>query len=1119
MVFFSPPGSAWVSTKTLRVLRMTAVLIVGFVIQVSASFSQAVTLKVKNAPLKEVLAEVKKQTGYSFFYNAELLADAKPVTLDVQKASLADVLKAAFNGQSLNYVIENKTVFISRSVKAKAVTDEGVPFYVNVADPVKIRVTGADGQPLSGATVVLKKSKKSAVTDAQGNLTLNADAGDIVTVSYVGYVTQDIKIGQGQNTLMVSLQTKTDTNEEVVVMAYGQKKKRSEVVGSAFQINADKIANMPAVRLDAILEGQMPGVSVTLNNDGANSTKQRLNIRVRGTGSFNASNEPLWVIDGTPVYTGDNTNLIPGIQTGVTPLSYINPEDIESITILKDASAAAIYGSNASNGVILVTTKSGKKGKPQWGVSLQNGFSHINENTKFKTLNASEYMELAKESWLNSGKDMTTFPYNDNELNKYSTTNTDWVDQYYGVGVVNNLNLNLSGGTKKLEYRASGGYYNNKSTIKGNTQNRASVMASLRYNISEKLTVALISRYSYNKNNNFNPSQDYIQFLPIYSPYNDDGTYRLYNRRIDGADGSGNPIYINQRFLNSVAAREENDDYQNTNLFNNNFMVDWKILKNLQSTTQIGVDYSKTDERMYRARTNWTGMQTDGTPVGNAYRYDNRTTTKTLVQRLEYKKYIGLHTFSALAGLELNSRKYKTTGAWGTGFADDNHRSVGYAATINPSDTSVSEEKKASYFAQLSYNYDSRYYLVMTGRRDGSSTFGSDSRWGDFTSIGVNWNVKSDFLRDNKTVTTLRAGATYGKTGNSRIGSNDTYGNYSYSNTYIYDDQTGAVIANIPNRKLRWESALQTNLKLELGLFDRLHFLIEGYRKKTREAIVEVPTSRTTGEKLAATNAGVLLNEGIEATVSIDVIKNEKKGIYWTIDINAAHNRNKALKLYNENDRTHGNFIWREGYDINTFYLIRWAGVDPRDGAPLWYDAEGNITRTYSINNRVAWKSSMPDVTGGFRTSFKYRQYSLSALFTYSIGGNQFSTFSRSINSDGLNIGAQNQSVNQLDRWQQPGDVAVNPKPIWGVTTQSTMNSTRFVFNTTNMRLSNLVLGYELPQKTIERFRLKGATVQLIGNELLFVTPYDKKDRNGFKQSRSGYPLESSYLLAINVNF
>ncbi|QEC42909.1 SusC/RagA family TonB-linked outer membrane protein [Pseudobacter ginsenosidimutans] len=1114
-----PPGSAWSFTKAMRVMKITAVFLLGCFFHVSASFSQAITLKVKNAPLKEVLAAVKKQTGYAVFYNAELLADAKPVTLDLQNASLADVLKAAFNGQPLNYVIENKTIFISRGSAAPAETKRTIELNLSLADPVKIRVTDAEGQPLTGATVAVTKSKKSGVTDAQGNITLNLDAGEIITVSYVGYVSQEIKLAEGKNSLMVVLQTKPNTNDEVVVMAYGQKKRKTEMVGSAYQVNADRIANLPAGRIDALLDGQVPGLRVTLNTDDASSTKPRMNLRLRGTGSFNASNEPLWIVDGTPFFTGDRTNMVPGIQTSVTPLSYINPEDIESITVLKDAAAAAIYGANASNGVILITTKSGKKSAPVWNLSLQNGFSRINKNTKYKTLNGAEYMELAKESFVNADRDLTYFPYNDNDQNNYSQTNTDWTDEFYGTGIVNNATLSLRGGTDKLDYAVSGGFFNNKATIKGNTQMRASVSANLKYKITKKLEIGAISRYSFNKNNTFNPGMDYLDFLPIFSPYNNDGTYRLYNKKITGTAPNGDPIYTDVKFFNSVAEREQNDDIQKGNVLNNNFTLGYEIIKGLKSTTQYGIDYQEIKQNIYSARTNWSGMDQQGNAIGYASRSYNKTVTKTFIERLNYSKSFGVHHVSGLAGFELYSKKYNTTYLSVSGFDDDNHRDVSNAKNVVSNTYNKREEKQASYFGQLEYNYDRKYYIQFTGRRDGSSTFGSDARWGNFASAGIGWNLKQDLFSDIQNIDYLRLDATYGKTGNSRLSNQEIFGIYAITANNGYDGQDGAILSNIPNPLLRWEAANQTNLKLNLGLFNKLTFLVEAYRKKTVDAIVSVPVSRATGETSAQSNTGILLNEGIEATVRWNVINNERKQFSWWVEVNAAHNKNTALELYNDNGKANGNYIWTKGKDINTLYLIRWAGVDPRDGAPLWYDFNGNLTRSYSIDNRVPWKSANPDLFGGVRNQIEYKQFSLSALISYQIGGYAFSTFGRGINSDGLNIEADNQSVNQLDRWQRPGDVAINPKPIWGISTRSVMNSTRFVHKTTFVRLQNLSLGYALPEKTVKKLNVKACTVNLIGNELGFWTPYDKTNRNSYKQSRSGYPLETSFLLAINVTF
>lgn len=981
-------------------------------------------------------------------------------------------------------------------------------------------IVNASQEPVEAATITVKSTNAVTLSQKNGSFRITTPAAQkiVLIISNVGYITQEVDVTASKGPVTVTLQTSENVNDEVVVMAYGQKKKKTEMVGSAFQINADRIAQMPAGRIDALLEGQMPGVRVTYNTDDASSTKQRINIRVRGQGTFYASAEPLYVVDGTPIFTGDRTNLVPGIQTAVSPLSYINTEDIESITVLKDAAAAAIYGANASNGVILVTTKSGKISKPKLSLSLQSGFSSISKSTKFKTLNGSEYLELAKESFVNAGRDLVEFPYTDNDMNTYSGTNTDWVNEFYGNGVVNNATLAYTGGTAKFKYAVSAGYFNDKSTIIGNTQSRASLRANLTYQVTSKLAVTLISRGSYNKNNTFNPGQDYLDFLPVYSPYNNDGSYRLYNKKITGLTPSGEPVFTTVRFLNSVAEREQNDDIQKTNLLNNNISVNYKLFPGLTSTTQYGIDDQRVKQNIYKARTNWSGMDLQGNPVGYAARAYNKTITTTFIERLNYSKTIGVHAFDVVAGLELYKNRYRTQYITASGFADDNHRNIDHAAVINTRDSSKRETKNASYFGQLNYNYDQLYYFQLTGRRDGSSTFGTDARWGNFYAAGIGWNIKKELFNNNTAINVLKLDATYGNTGNARISLQEAFGIYTFNSGSMYNGVPGASLSNIPNAKLRWEEARQINLKLNVALFDRLTILLEGYRKKTVQAIVSNTVSRTTGETSAQSNTGELSNTGIEATINVDIIKN-KKGFSWWVELNGAHNKNKALALYNDNDKAQGNFLWRVGYDLNTLYLIRWAGVDPRDGAPLWYDYNGNVTRVYSIDNRVPGKSANPDVFGGFRTGFEYKNFTVSALFTYVIGGHQFSTFSRSMNSDGLNIEADNQSVNQLDRWQQPGDVTLNPKPIWGVSTRSTMNSTRYVFNTTNIRLGNVALSYNLPALALKRLGVENCSLSLIGNELFFWTPYDKTNRNSFKQSRSGYPTQSSILAALNITF
>ena len=320
-----------------------------------------------------------------------------------------------------------------------------------------------------------------------------------------------------------------------------------------------------------------------------------------------------------------------------------------------------------------------------------------------------------------------------------------------------------------------------------------------------------------------------------------------------------------------------------------------------------------------------------------------------------------------------------------------------------------------------------------------------------------------------------------------------------------------------PNKKLSWETAFMTNVGVRTRLFDRIDIDIEGYHKRTINLLSNLDVSRTSGDTRSYRNSGEIVNMGIEANIEVEILKH--KDYNWDIEFNTAYNKNKLVKLYNNIEKVMGNYIWRENKDLNTYYLIRWAGVDPRDGAPLWYDANGNVTRTYNIDNRVPYKSSSPFLTGGFRTSFGYKDFSITGLFSYVLGGYSFSSFGRNVMSDGLNIMRDNQSINQLDRWQKPGDIVSAPKPIWGTSTKSVMSSTRHLFKTTNVRFRNLSLNYNVPNQYLQKTIISQLRLSLIADNLFVWSPYTKKGMNTYIQSMSGYPMETTVHFGVNLTF
>ena len=994
-------------------------------------------------------------------------------------------------------------------------TLSSLPAFAQTSE-VRGTVKDASGESLIGVNVVRKGTSDGTVTDLDGNFVLKAPANATLVFSYIGFEKQE-RVWDGKSRLDVTLKEDVAMLDDVVVIgAYGTVQKRTDMVGSAFQVNAERLETLPVGRVDNLLEGIVPGLQVLPNSDDASSTKQRLNLRVRGEGSMSASNEPLWIVDGTRIFSGDRTNMVAGMSTSISPLSYMNADDIESITILKDATETSIYGADGANGVILVTTKGGAAGKTKVGLSLRTGVAQINQSARFKVLNGSDYLMLARESYLNSGRDLSTFPFQDNDMNRYSTTDTDWSKVFYDTGTQTNAFLSLSGGRDDLKYYISGGYYNGRSTVIGNNQERYSLRGNLEMKMTPKLDFSLIYAASYNINNVFVPGNDYYEYLPIYSPRNEDGSFRLHNKTLAGLDASGNPVWQTSRFLNSVPEREENDNKQKAAVTNVNAILKYNIAKGLSSTTQFGIDYQGLNEDRYSARTNWSGMSTTGEGIGYSYRNNATFLTWTAIERLNYSRSFGQHHVNGLLGFEASSKDVRTMGARGSGFINDRIKEVSYAVDRSGS-SGRSVSRSLSYFLQGNYDFDRRYYVTVNARRDGNSGFGSDSQWGNFASAGASWNIHNEEFFDADKINVLKLKLSYGSNGNSRIGSQEALGLYSYGESHNYMGELGGSMSGSPNKKLSWETAYITNLGLRIKMFDRADLEIEAYNKRTVNLLSNLDVSRTTGDTRSYRNSGEIVNRGIEATLNVELLNS--KDMNWWVELNAAHNRNKLIELYNGLEKVMGNYIWREGHDLNTYYIIRWAGVDPRDGAPLWYDSEGNLTRTYNDQNRVPWKTSSPDLTGGITSQLTYKGFSVRALFSYVLGGYGFSTFGRNVMSDGLNIMSENQSVNQLDRWQKPGDVALSPKPIWGTSTRSVMSSTRHIYKTTHVKFKNIALSYALPERFLKQVGVSGGKIHLIGDNLLIWTPYDKKERNSYKQSMSGYPVETSFSLGIDLSF
>ncbi|WP_345232529.1 SusC/RagA family TonB-linked outer membrane protein [Olivibacter ginsenosidimutans] len=1072
--------------------------------------------------LEQVFDQLEKLSGFTFLYKKMDVSGKTVQHLEAREKTLKEVLNELLLPLKLTYEVDDEVIIIrNREASSKGAGKAAQQFR-----EVTGRVIDEEGQPLAGTTIYLKGQKQVAVrTGNDGKYVIQIPetvTSPILVFSYLGKETREIEVGT-KLVLLVQLKPAINQLDEAVILSgYGLQQKRSDLVGSAYQIGGEQFKNLPAQRVDNLLEGLVPGLQIDYNTDAATSTRPRFNLRVRGTASMSASNEPLWIVDGIRVFTGDRTNMIPGMSTSISPLSYLNPDDIESITVLKDATMASLYGADGANGVILITTKKGRKGDPKLGVSVRYGLAKINEGTRFKVLDADQYLALAKEAYLNvpGNNDLTYFPYQDLPNNPYSTTSTQWDDVYYGTGTYLQNNLNVSGGTDKVDYYISGEYFKNQSTIKGNDQQRFSLRANLDMSLAKKLKMTLTMGASYNVNQLFNPGNDYYELLPIMSPYNTDGSYRLWYdivEKTQDEDGNFVPSVHSYKFFNSVAERDQNDDMQRAFASVNNLILQYDVLEGLKLTSQVGADFQSLHGDVYHARTNWSGMDIyTGNPLGEAERRHANFLIWSAIERLNFNRHFGKHAVGGVAGMEISSQDNKSLAAYGSGFANDHIKEVSYAAVRDNATSSSSRVRRSSFFAQANYNYDSRYYLALNWRSDGNSDFGADTRWGNFWSAGASWNMHNEPFFSSNLIKVFKWKASFGTNGNSRLGDLQSMGVYTYGTSSNYLGTSGTVMQSVWNRKLSWERSYMANFGVRVNLNDRFDAELEVYNKKTVDLLSDLDVSRTTGDQRVMRNVGKTQNRGIEFSFQSTNVRHGK--FLWTTDANISHNSNKLLEIYNGISKTRDTQIWMEGEDLNTFYLVKWAGVDPRDGAPLWYDVNGNLTRTYDLANRVPYKSASPLFTGGLANTFQYGNWSLNVLAVYRIGGYSFTSFGRNVSSDGLHLMETNQSVNQLDRWQNPGDLASSPKPLWQQSNaNSTRNSTRYLYNTTYFRLKNVSVSYRLNPKLLRRTGLGDASVNLLIDNIGLWTPYDQAGQNSYKQAISGYPMETTVSLGLSV--
>ena len=1067
----------------MKTLLLLGVLLFGFTVSAQ---SQKVSLDFKNERVEKVLASIKSQTGMSLVFSDQLVDVNRKVTMQLKDVTLKEALTRLLSGTDLTFEIRNNKIYF---IEKKAVSRPGSK---------KKRVTGVVkdvmGEPLIGANVVEKgRSTNGVITDFNGKFTLEVDESASLVVSYIGYLAQDIPT-KGKGDFHIILKEDTNTLDEVVVTGYGDFKKAT-YTGSASVLTTEKLEALPVVSVGQMIESNIPGISVvagTSSQPGAKTT-----LRVRGIASMNASTEPLYVLDGVPIPSYDLSNFTSMSEAGgMGVIETLNPADIESITVLKDAASASLYGAKGANGVVLITTKKGKEGKLRVNMAAKYGITDF-AYTYRPLMGGEERRELIHEGLVNFQLDkgvseQEAQQYADANIDQYakrlSQGYSDWESALFKKGYQQDYNLSASAGNQNSSFIGSLGYTKQTGVSLNSEMERFTgrVDASNKY---KKVEFGMNASFSWTKNVHLPEGKFYgsaiyaskVNLTPSTPIYNEDGTYASGYRENNG--------------YNPILEAEVNDYYARTVRAMGTAKIAYNVWDNLKVSSVFTVDYSLTKDFFFQSPDGRDGATYQGRgrmQMTDRIRYTSQN-------NLTYSKTFGKHSVSAVTAFEVMKYDYEDLYAAKKTYGQDINTSLGNAADPIDADQKLQEDALMSYVASVNYSYDDKYYASFSFRRDGSSRLSPDTRWGNFWSLSASWRLSQErFMQPLKSVLSdLKLRASYGVNGNLP----SSY--YGYQSTYttgaFYSGKPSPWESTLGNEELTWEKNYALNLGLDIGLFSRVNVSLDWYTRTTKDLLMSKQLNSISGFSSLLTNVGQMRNTGVELEVRSNNIKT--KDFSWTTAFNLSHNKNKILKLADLPWFVDGRYVRKEGYPFNTIYLREYAGVDPETGSALYYDNQQDENGNYTKNkvtdpgqaSPIPLKDITPTISGGFMNTFNYKFIDLSFNLSYSFGGYSYDNASYILQDDGYSV-ISNKSTEQRRRWQKPGDITDVPRFVYGNKKGGNYNSSRAIHSTDHIRLKSLILGLNAPKAWLQKLGIGNARIYFSGTNLLTWAAYGQYD-------------------------
>ena len=969
-----------------------------------------------------------------------------------------------------------------------------------------IVTSSEDGEPVIGATVkVVGSQTAGTVTDIEGRFSLSVSKPGVeLEFSSIGMVSKRVKASEN---MTVVLQVDSHTLEQVVITGYGSAKKLGSVVGSIASVDKKKLESIVTPNFTDALAGQVSGLSVL---SGAGDPSQSATIRLRGINSIQSSSQPLFILDGAPIDAAFYATL--------------NPADIESITVLKDAASTAIYGARAANGVIVLTSKQGKYSEQvSLSVRAQYGIAGPTSDG-VEMMNSKQYVKF---------RDLIGQPVSDEVrtlVDKYNI-NTNWRDEMIdNAAPTLDVNATMQGGGQTVNYYISFNHHKQDGLIEMSKMHRNTLNARINARLNRFFKIGFttnlgVQRYSQNAEwsasgriYSANPLVFARQAMPFDTPYQytiDENGKMIKGDRAIGLKYSG---IVMPWWYNAHRNYYRNKLTLNTSVTETFTPLEGLTFQALQSINGLE-SMNHGSFSPYDAFVDGMGNKIDAMK-GSVSASSSRYYQFTLSHTAEWRKQFGDHYVGILLGEETRIERSRGLSAYSEGQTDSRLLLLPHGTTVTPDDLgdSFGEEVANSLFANAEYNYKEKYYVTGSIRRDGSSKFAPGHRWGTFWSAGAKWDLKKeDFLKDVKWLNDLSLSVNYGTTGNdSGTGSYGYFGSYGVGG--LYNGESSLGIASMSNPDLTWETTAKWNVGLNFSIFDRAHFQVDFYRNKSTDMLMSIPYSMTTGFSSGIGNVAAMTNTGVEANVDVDILKT--KDFYWSFKANVGYNKNEITELFQGRDEyvlANTGLKMAVGHAYGEFYQVRFAGVDPMTGAPLYYDKDGNKTKKFNEERDAVFlgKKRYAPWTGGFGTNFRYKNVSLIADFAWVAGKYMMINDDYFIANPQLATG-WNQRVEMLNIWTTPGQITDIPGAKYDVQFTDQM-----LQNASFLRMKTLSIQYEFPKKWMQATRyIKGVKVFGIARNLFTITPFEGYDPEpDMNLVQFNYPNTRQFVFGAEISF